>query len=184
MTRAVGASFLGEVRYDGFENRNCMYRIGFGNDIHRLESGRPLILGGVRIESDLGAVGHSDADALFHAVTDAVLGALALGDIGSHFPDSDPRWVGADSSVFLREAVRLMAERGYLVVNVDTVISLQAPKLRPFIDRMRENLSRLLEIGIEDVSVKAKTGEGVDAVGEKRAIRAEAVVLLGSRIPY
>ncbi len=155
-----------------------MYRIGFGNDIHRLEKNKPLILGGVRIDSDFGAVGHSDADALLHAVTDAILGALALGDIGSHFSDQDERWKNADSLMFLSEAVRLIKEKGYAVVNVDSVINLETPKLRPQIDKMRENLARALEIEIDFVSVKAKTGEKVDAVGNCQAIKTEAVVLL------
>ncbi len=155
-----------------------MYRIGFGNDIHRLEKDKPLILGGVQIESDFGAVGHSDADALFHAVTDALFGALALGDIGSHFSDQDERWKNADSLKFLSEAARLMKEKGFVVVNLDSVINLETPKLRPHIDRMRENLARALEIEIDCVSVKAKTGEKVDAVGNRRAIKTEAVILL------
>ncbi len=155
-----------------------MFRIGYGNDIHRLETGRPLILGGVRIESDRGAVGHSDADALAHAVTDAVLGALALGDIGSHFSDKDPRWKDADSFVFLKHTVSLIKQKGYAVANVDSTVNLEKPKLRPFIDRMRENLARVLEVEIDCVSVKAKTGEAVDAVGKLEAVKAEAVVLL------
>src|SRR4051812_4943322 len=123
-----------------------MYRIGLGSDIHRLETGKPLILGGVLIESDRGAVGHSDADALTHAVTDAILGALALGDIGSHFSDKDERWRGAESFVFLRYTVGLMKEKGFEVVNVDSTVSLETPRLRPFIDEMRENLANALEI--------------------------------------
>ena len=157
-----------------------MFRIGFGNDIHRLVENRPLILGGVVIESDLGAEGHSDADALLHAATDAILGALALGDIGSHFSDKDPRWKNADSRVFLIETVRIMREKGFRVVNLDSTISLEKPKLRPHIEAMRRNLAEILEIEIDSVSVKAKTGEAVDAVGERRAIKAEAVVLLSS----
>ena len=155
-----------------------MLRIGFGNDIHRLAPNRPLILGGVLIESDLGAEGHSDADALLHAATDAILGALALGDIGSHFSDKDPRWKNADSRVFLIETIRMMREKSYRVVNLDSTISLEKPKLRPHIEAMRRNLSEILEIEIDSISVKAKTGESVDAVGERRAIKAEAVVLL------
>lgn len=153
-------------------------RIGFGNDIHRLEAGKPLILGGIEIPSELGAVGHSDADALLHAVTDAILGALALGDIGSHFSDKDERWQNANSLIFLREAVRLMKENGYKVCNVDSIISLEKPKLHPFIETMRENLARELEVEINQVSVKAKTGEGLDAVGLSQAIKAEACILL------
>lgn len=159
-----------------------MYRIGFGNDIHRLEKHKPLILGGVRVESEFGAVGHSDADALFHAVTDAIFGALALGDIGSHFSDRDAKWKDADSLLFLSEAVRLMKEKNFAVVNVDSVINLETPKLRPHIDRMRENLARALETEIDRVSVKAKTGENVDAVGNRQAIKTEAVVLLDEKI--
>jgi 2-C-methyl-D-erythritol 2,4-cyclodiphosphate synthase len=155
-----------------------MYRIGFGNDIHRLEKNKPLILGGVRVESEFGAVGHSDADALFHAVTDALFGALALGDIGSHFSDKDERWKNADSLVFLSEAVRLIKEKGFRVVNVDSVINLETPKLRPHVDRMRQNLAQALETEIDCVSVKAKTGEKVDAVGTRQAVKTEAVVLL------
>lgn len=155
-----------------------MFRIGFGNDIHRLEEDRPLILGGVNIPAEKGAVGHSDADALAHAVTDAILGALALGDIGSHFSDKDERWKGADSFVFLAEAVRLMKEKGFRLGNVDSTVSLEKPKLRPFIDEMRENLARVLELEINCVSVKAKTGEKLDAVGEGNAIKAEACVLI------
>src|SRR5512134_1680648 len=107
-----------------------MFRIGFGNDVHRLAEGRPLVLGGVEIESDLGAEGHSDADALTHAITDAILGALAAGDIGSHFPNTDERWAGAESFVFLRYAVGLMKQQGYEIGNVDTTIELEKPKLR------------------------------------------------------
>ena len=158
-----------------------MHRIGFGSDIHRLAAGRPLILGGVRIESDLGAEGHSDADALTHAITDAILGALALGDIGNHFPNSDERWRNAESFVFLRYAVGLMKQRGFSLANVDSTVYLEKPKLQPYIDRMREGLAEVLEVEIHAVSIKAKTGEGVDAVGEGRAVRADAIVLLENR---
>jgi 2-C-methyl-D-erythritol 2,4-cyclodiphosphate synthase len=155
-----------------------MFRIGFGNDIHRLEAHRPLILGGILLESEFGAVGHSDADALTHAITDAILGALALGDIGSHFSDKDERWKGCDSFIFLAHTVKLMKDKGFSVGNIDSTISLESPKLRPYIDAMREKLADCLEIEIACVSIKAKTGEKVDAVGESRAIKAEAVVLL------
>jgi 2-C-methyl-D-erythritol 2,4-cyclodiphosphate synthase len=155
-----------------------MNRIGIGTDIHRLVPGRPLILGGVTVDSDLGAEGHSDADALTHAITDAILGALALGDIGTHFPSSDERWANAESFVFLRYAVGLMKQRGYAVANVDASIELEKPKLRGHIDAMTDGLSAALETERDQVSVKAKTGEEVDAVGERRAIRATAVVLL------
>jgi len=155
-----------------------MFRIGFGNDIHQLVEGKPLILGGVKIASELGAVGHSDADALLHAITDAILGALALGDIGSHFSDKDERWKNADSFVFLKEVVRMMKKKGFRVVNVDSTIHLEKPKLRPHIEKMREKIAHFLEIEIVRVSVKAKTGEKVDAVGMSRAVRAEAIILL------
>ncbi len=155
-----------------------MFRIGFGTDIHRLVSGLPLIIGGVRIESDLGADGHSDADVLIHAATDALLGALALGDIGTHFPNDEERWRDAPSSQFLRYAADLIKEKGYSVANIDAIVDLERPKLRPHIEAMRGNLATSLGISIDQVSVKAKTGEAVDAVGERRAVRAQAVVLL------
>jgi 2-C-methyl-D-erythritol 2,4-cyclodiphosphate synthase len=155
-----------------------MFRIGFGNDIHRLVAGQRLVVGGVNIPSDVGADGHSDADVLLHAVTDALLGALALGDIGSHFPDTDERWLNAESSVFLRYALGLIKSRGFTIANVDSTVSVEKIKLRPYIDEMRENISNALEVEVTQVSVKAKTSEELDAVGEGRAIRAEAVVLL------
>lgn len=155
-----------------------MFRIGFGTDIHRLVDGRPLILGGVRIESDLGADGHSDADVLMHAAADAVLGSLALGDLGKHFPNDEERWRNAQSSQFVNYAVGLLKEKGYSIANIDAVIDLELPKLRPHIDAMRANLAAALWVNIDQVSVKAKTGEKVDAVGERRAVRAQAVVLI------
>jgi 2-C-methyl-D-erythritol 2,4-cyclodiphosphate synthase len=155
-----------------------MNRIGTGSDIHRLVRGRPLIIGGVDIISDHGAEGHSDADALTHAITDAMLGALALGDIGTHFPNTDERWRNSESFVFLRYALGLVKQRGYAVANVDSTVHLEAPKLRPYIDRMREGIAEALEIETGAVSIKAKSGEQVDAVGELRAVRADAIVLL------
>jgi 2-C-methyl-D-erythritol 2,4-cyclodiphosphate synthase len=155
-----------------------MFKIGFGNDIHRLVTGRPLIIGGVTVDSDLGADGHSDADVLTHAITDAIFGALALGDIGSHFPNTDERWRNAESFVFLRFAVGEMKQHGYVIGNVDATVHLEQPKLRSFIDQIRIGLAEALEVETNCISVKAKTGEGVDAVGERRAIRADAVVLL------
>jgi 2-C-methyl-D-erythritol 2,4-cyclodiphosphate synthase len=155
-----------------------MFRIGFGTDIHRLVTGRPLVIGGVTIDSDVGADGHSDADVLLHALTDALLGALALGDLGSHFPNDEPRWHNAESTIFLKYAFGLIKERGYEIANLDCVIDLERPKLRPHIDAMRQNIAIALEMNIEQVSVKAKSGEKVDAVGELRAVRAQAVVLL------
>ncbi|MGI8556687.1 MAG: 2-C-methyl-D-erythritol 2,4-cyclodiphosphate synthase [Pyrinomonadaceae bacterium] len=160
-----------------------MFRIGFGNDVHRLAANKPLIIGGVKIEAEFGAVGHSDSDALFHAVTDAIFGALALGDIGAFFSDKDERWKNADSKIFLAEAVRLMQEKGFRIGNLDTIINLEKPKLRPHIAAMRRNLAEILEVEIAQVSVKAKTGEKVDAVGKSRAVKTEAVVLLLERPP-
>ncbi|MBV9240928.1 MAG: 2-C-methyl-D-erythritol 2,4-cyclodiphosphate synthase [Acidobacteria bacterium] len=155
-----------------------MYRIGFGTDIHRLVAGRPLVIGGVEIESDLGADGHSDADVLMHAAADAVLGSLALGDLGTHFPNDDERWRNAPSDQFLSYAVGLVREKGFRMVNLDAVVDLERPKLRPYIDQMRQNIADLLNVDMSAVSIKAKTGEGVDAVGEGRAIRANVVVLI------
>lgn len=159
-----------------------MFRIGFGSDIHRLVPGRPLVLGGVVIESDLGAEGHSDADALTHAITDAILGALALGDIGTHFPNSGERWKNAESFVFLRFAVGEMKQHGYEIANVDSTVHLESPKLRPYIDEIRKGIADALEVETNRVSVKAKTGEGVDSVGERRAVKAEAVVCLERKL--
>jgi 2-C-methyl-D-erythritol 2,4-cyclodiphosphate synthase len=155
-----------------------MFRIGIGHDTHRLAEGRPLILGGVRVEAERGAFGHSDADALAHAIADAILGALCEGDLGVHFPDRDPRWKNADSLQLLARVVWLAGERGFHVVNVDATVMLETPKLRPFVEAMRENLSQTLSVDAGCVSVKAKTGEGLDAVGEGRAVSAQAVVLL------
>lgn len=155
-----------------------MFRIGFGTDVHRLAKGRKLVIGGVEVPSEIGAEGHSDADVLFHAVTDALLGAMALGDIGTHFPNTDERWSGAESRLFVKHALGLAAEKGFEPVNADSTIDLEAPKLRPHIDDIRKSLAEALALPIDRVSVKAKTGERVDAVGEIRAIRAQAVILL------
>ena len=154
------------------------YRIGFGTDIHRLVTGRPLVIGGVTIESDIGAEGHSDADVLMHAAADAVLGSLALGDLGTHFPNDEERWRNAESSQFVLYAVGLINEKGFVVANIDAVIDLELPKLRAHIPAMRETLAAALRIDVDQVSIKAKTGEKVDSVGERRAVRAQAVVLI------
>ena len=155
-----------------------MYRVGIGHDTHRLAEGRPLVLGGVRVESERGAEGHSDADALAHAVTDAVLGAMCEGDIGVHFPDKDPRWKDADSMQLLARVMWLAGERGYRIVNLDATVMLERPRLRPYVDEMRARLAEVLGVGPDCVSVKAKSGEGLDAVGECRAVTVQAVVLL------
>lgn len=159
-------------------------RVGLGWDRHRLEplaplgAGRPLIIGGVRFEHDRGPVGHSDGDVLYHAVTDAILGALALPDIGQLFPNDDPRHDGADSSKFVLEAVRRATAEGWRVENLDAVVILERPKLGPRKEEIRSNLAGLLGLDLERVNVKGKTGEGVDAVGEGRAIDAHAAVLI------
>lgn len=156
----------------------AMIRIGFGTDIHRLVAGRPLVIGGVTIDSELGADGHSDADVLLHALTDALLGALALGDLGTHYPNDEPRWQNAESTIFLKYAYGLIKERGFEIANIDCVVDLELPKLRPHIEAMRHNIAAALETDIAQVSVKAKTGEKVDAIGESRAVRAQASVLV------
>ncbi|HEX6975756.1 MAG TPA: 2-C-methyl-D-erythritol 2,4-cyclodiphosphate synthase, partial [Vicinamibacterales bacterium] len=156
-------------------------RAGTGYDLHRLVEGRPLILGGVDVPCERGALGHSDADVVCHAVTDAILGAAALGDIGRHFPDTDPAWKGASSIHLLRRAAALVREAGYAVVNVDVVIVLERPKVAPFIARIREGVAAALDIPPGAVSVKGKTNEGVDAVGRGEAIAAHAVALLSQR---
>ena len=152
------------------------YRTGMGWDVHRLAPGRPLILGGVAVPSELGLEGHSDADVLSHAITDALLGAAALGDIGMHFPDSDPRWAGADSLKFLRHALALASEQGYRLVNVDATVILERPKLKDYRTAIREKLAATLGLEVDRVSVKFKTAEGLGPVGEGRAAEAEAVV--------
>jgi 2-C-methyl-D-erythritol 2,4-cyclodiphosphate synthase len=155
-----------------------MYRIGIGHDTHRLALGRPLILGGVVIESERGADGHSDADALSHAVADAILGALCEGDLGVHFPDRDPQWKDADSLDLLARVMWLAGERGWRVVNLDATVMLERPRLRPYVEEMREKLSQTLSVEPGCVSVKAKTGEGLDAVGRSEAVTVQAVILL------
>jgi len=154
------------------------FRIGQGWDTHRLERGRPLILGGGLIPSEFGLAGHSDADVLVHCVTDALLGALALGDIGMHFPDTAPEWHGADSLQFLKRAIELAAGEGYRLVNIDATIVIERPKLKDFRSAIRENLARAVGLSVNLVSVKFKTAEKVGPVGEGRSCEAQAVVLL------
>lgn len=158
-----------------------MIRVGLGWDVHRISEGRPLILGGITIPSSFGLEGHSDADILLHAVTDALLGAAALGDIGMHFPDTDPRWKGADSSVFLEHAVALVRERGYRILNVDTTIILERPKLKDYRLHIRESLARILSLDLDRVSVKFKTAERVGPVGEGLSAEAQALITLEQR---
>ena len=152
------------------------FRTGLGWDSHRIATGRPLILGGIQIESEFGLDGHSDADVLAHAITDALLGATAQGDIGMHFPDSDPRWKGAGSLQFLHHAVQLAHVAGYHIVNVDSNVILERPKLKDYRLRIRESLAVALGIEVDRVSVKFKTAEKVGPVGEGRSAEAHAVV--------
>ena len=156
-------------------------RIGEGWDTHQLVSGRPLVLGGVTVPHAHGLLGHSDADALLHAITDALLGAAGLGDIGRHFPDTDERFKGADSVVLLQEAVRRVAAEGWAVVNIDSTIVAQAPKMAPHIPAMRERIAAALGLAPACVNVKAKTAEKMGPVGEGRAIEARAVCLLAAK---
>lgn len=158
-------------------------RIGLGWDTHRLAEGRPLILGGVLIPADRGLDGHSDADILLHALTDALLGAAALGDIGMHFPDTSPEWAGAESAQFLEHACRLVRERGYQIANVDTTVILERPKLKDYRTPIRESLAQILGIHVDAVSVKFKTAERVGPVGERLSAEAQAIVLLTAMEP-
>lgn len=153
-------------------------RIGHGYDVHQLKKGRPLIIGGLEIEHEEGLDGHSDADVLLHTIADSILGALALGDIGKFFPDNDPKYKDMDSQVLLSEVVSKMTEKGYEVGNVDAVIIAEAPKFRPYIDDIRQNVARLLETTIDNVNVKATTHEKLGALGRKEGIASEAVILL------
>ena len=154
-------------------------RVGIGHDTHRLVEGRPLILGGVRIDHPRGLAGHSDADVVLHAVTDALLGAAGLGDIGDIYPDTDPRWQGADSALFLKEALARLNRDGWRVVNLDVIVFAQEPKLGPVKRAVRDNLARLLGLPADAVNVKAKTGERVGAIGRAEAIGCQAVALIG-----
>ena len=154
------------------------YRTGVGWDVHRLVPGRPLILGGVRIPSDHGLEGHSDADVLAHAVTDALLGAAALGDIGQHFPDSSPHWAGADSLQFIRQACDELAAAGYAIVNIDSTVMLERPKLSDYRAAIRQKLAEALGIDADRVSVKFKTAEKLGPVGEGQSAEAEAVATI------
>jgi 2-C-methyl-D-erythritol 2,4-cyclodiphosphate synthase len=156
-------------------------RIGQGFDVHALVSGRPLIVGGVRIPFEKGLAGHSDADVLLHAICDALLGAAALGDIGRHFPDTDPAYAGADSRELLRAVAERVRDAGFLVANVDSTIIAQAPKMAPHIPGMAANIADDLDIGIDQVNVKAKTTERLGFTGRGEGIAAEAVVLLRAR---
>ncbi len=155
-----------------------MFRIGQGFDIHKLVEGRKLIIGGIEIDYPKGLLGHSDADVLIHSIIDALLGALALGDIGTHFPDNDPQYKNIDSTILLKETKKLIEEKGYKINNLDNTIFAQEPKMKPYIPLIREKLSQILEIDKDLISIKAKTMEGQDSVGEKKSISTQSVVLL------
>ncbi|MFT5581611.1 MAG: 2-C-methyl-D-erythritol 2,4-cyclodiphosphate synthase [Psychromonas sp.] len=156
-------------------------RIGFGVDVHRLEKDYPLWIGGVKLESELGAVGHSDADVLLHAICDALLGAANLRDIGYHFSDTDPKYKGIDSKILLKEVVRLIEEKNYYVVNIDCTVVLEKPKVNPHIEKMMAIIAEILKVEHDCVSLKATTHETVDSFGEQRAIKAYATVLLNKK---
>lgn len=156
-------------------------RIGFGYDVHRMQVGKPLIIGGVNIPFEKGLLGHSDADVLLHAIADALLGAAALGDIGQHFPDTDPQWKGADSRVLLARVASLLEKEGYAVQNVDATVVLERPKLRPHIDEMRRVIADCLSVARTLISVKATTNEGLDAVGRGDGAAAYAVCAIAPR---
>jgi len=153
-------------------------RIGFGVDVHRLENNKPLFIGGVKIPSEKGAVGHSDADVLIHAICDALLGAANLGDIGFHFSDQDPKFKGIDSKILLRNVMVLVKDKGYSVGNIDATVVLEKPKVNPHVPMIKEVLSEILEVNLDEVSIKATTHEKVDSFGNQEAIKSYCVCLL------
>ena len=157
-----------------------MIRIGQSSDIHQLVEGRDLILGGVKIEHTKGLLGHSDADALLHAIAEAILGSVALGDLGKHFPDTDPKWKGADSLKILQGCNELLKEKGYHVVNIDSLVMIERPKMAPHIQQMRENIAKALHIDVDFVNVKATRGEKMGFIGREEGVLAQAVVLVES----
>ena len=159
------------------QGRNSM-RIGFASDIHRLAEGRKLILAGVVVPFELGELAHSDGDVVYHALAESILGALALGDLGTHFPDSDDKYKDIDSSILVKEVVSLMKKEGYIIGNIDISITLEKPKLNNYISEMRNNIARLLETDVKNVSVKAGTNEKLDEIGKGLAVKAESIVLL------
>ena len=162
-------------------NSTATVRTGIGYDLHRLEVGRKLIVGGIELPFDKGPAGHSDGDVLAHALCDALFGAAGLGDIGTHFPDTDPKWKGANSLIFLEHAKKLLAERNFGIEYVDAVVILERPKLGPHFPKMREALARALGVPAEKIHLKAKTNEGVDAVGRGEAIAAQVVATISGR---
>ena len=157
-------------------------RIGYSEDIHQLVENHPLIVGGIILPSSKGEKAHSDGDVLYHAIAESLLGALALGDLGTHFPDNDDRYLNMDSSFFVLQAYQMISLKGYKVINIDCTVFLEDIKLKPYISKIRENVSKLLNIEIENVSIKASTNEKLDSVGKGEAIRATSIVLLEEMI--
>jgi 2-C-methyl-D-erythritol 2,4-cyclodiphosphate synthase len=155
-----------------------MIKIGFSKDIHPLKAGNPFVLGGIKIPHEKGAVGHSDADCLLHAIAESLLGALALGDLGKFFPENDPKYEGYDSALILQEVFNYVESKGYVISNLDCMVSLEKPKLRPYVDDMRRRIAEILHSDISKISIKATTFEGLGIVGREEAIICEAVVLL------
>lgn len=153
-------------------------RIGYGIDYHQLQEGLPFWIGGIEVPHTKGALGHSDADVLLHAICDALLGALALGDIGKHFPDTDPQYKGIDSKILLQRTYDLIKEKGYSIINIDSSLCLEKPKIKPHISAMQETIAKILNIGIDDISIKATTTEKMGFVGREEGVTAHAVVLL------
>ncbi|MCD7879274.1 MAG: 2-C-methyl-D-erythritol 2,4-cyclodiphosphate synthase [Candidatus Gastranaerophilales bacterium] len=161
-----------------------MYRIGQGYDIHRFEEGRKFILGGIEIDYKYGLLGHSDADVLVHSIIDSLLGALNLGDIGTHFPDNDSEYKDIDSLILLKKTYSLVKEKGYTINNIDSTIIVQEPKMKPYIPLMRKKLSMVLQTDEDFISIKAKTNEGLDSIGESKAVSVQSVVLLKKEDMY
>lgn len=159
-------------------------RIGIGYDVHKLVNGRDLIIGGVKIPFEKGLLGHSDADVLCHAIGDSILGAAALGDIGRHFPDTDNRYKDYNSLKLLEDIKLMIKEKGYHIVNIDSTIIAQRPKMLPYINNMQENISKVLDISIEDINIKATTEEGLSFTGEELGIKAESICLLNKNIKF
>lgn len=157
---------------------HSMIRIGNGYDVHKLVEGRKLVLGGIEIPHTKGVLGHSDGDVLIHAIMDAMLGALALGDIGQHFPDNDMQYKNIDSAILLEKVKELIAQRGYEIVNLDSIIVLQKPKVKPYIEAMREKIAKILEVSVDQVSVKATTEEKLGFTGDETGVKSYCVVLL------
>lgn len=161
-----------------------MYKIGFSKDIHPLVEGKPFILGGIQINHSKGPVGHSDADCLLHAIAESILGALALGDLGKYFPDDDPRFKNYDSSKILQEVVDFAKGKGYILINLDCMVSLEKPKLRNYVDAMREHIATIFKDEVSKISIKATTFEGLGIVGTEQAIICEAICLLEQEFVY